>query len=139
MNVDAEAVYRTLRNGPPDARRALLDGLPNGLGRSGTPLLATDQPGMRVLAFLSPVMPLCAGADPATGAALASGTHRYAVELFEQGGDHAGLMPMTLSNLATQYANACNLVGNSPAVLAFTDQWIPYYAKLGENQNLPSL
>jgi len=54
--MDANTVYSTLRDGTPEARRALLDALPRGVGRPAVPLLSSDQPGMRVLASLSPVI-----------------------------------------------------------------------------------
>jgi len=46
---------------------------------------------------------------------------------------------MTLSNIAQQYAYACNLLGDSQTALAFLEQWIPYYTKLNERENLSGL
>lgn len=137
--LDAEALYNTLRNGPPQARLALLEQLPDsGFGEAAL-LLRSDQPGMIVCGITTVVMKLCAGIDPGAGKPLALAAHRYAVEVFEQSPAHGGLLPMTLTNLAYQYVNACNLLGDSEATLAFAERWIPYYTALGEPDNLPSL
>ena len=138
--MDAESLYQTLRNGSPQARRALLESLPDGgMGPAAASMAESDQPGMVILAFVPVVLRLCAGVDPARGTPLALATHRYAVELFETSSDHAGLLPMTLTNLASQYANGRNLLGDADAVLSFTDRWIPYYTRLNERENLPTL
>jgi hypothetical protein len=138
--MDAEAYYGLLRNGTPEERRALLASLPDtGFTDSVTGLVGSDQPGMVIIAFLPAVMSLSRGVDPGMGAPLAFALHKYAVEVFEQNDDHAGLLPTTLSNSALQYVNACNLLGNSEAVLDFTDKWIPYYEQLAERENLPAL
>ncbi|MBI4499938.1 MAG: CHAT domain-containing protein [Gemmatimonadetes bacterium] len=138
--MDAESLYSTLRSGTPESRQELLDTLPDGgFNQPARLLLESGEPGMAVLAFTQVVGGLCSGVNPAVGAPLALATHRYAVELFEASAGHAGLLPMTLSNIATQYANACNLLGESEATLWFTERWIPYYTRLGERENLPGL
>ncbi len=138
--MDAESIYQTLHNGPPDAHRTLLERLPDtGFGEQAASLFETGKPGMVIIGLVPVVVKLCTGIDPGVGTPLAFAAHRYAVELYEGSADHIGLLPMTLSNLATQYVNGCNLLGDSEATLAFTKQWIPYYTKLGERENLPGL
>lgn len=80
----------------------------------------------------------CNGEDPPLGAALAHAMHRYGVEVFESRRDPS-LLLYTLSGLASNYANAANLLGRSDDVIRFADEWIPFYTARGETQNLPSL
>jgi hypothetical protein len=138
--MDAESFYRVLRDGSPDDRLALLEALPDtGFKDAASGLVASDRPGSVVLGFVPVAVRLCGGVNPTVGMPLALATHRLAVELFEENADHAGLLLMTLSNLAQQYANACNLLGDSDSALAFTERWIPYYTRLDERENVPGL
>ncbi len=138
--MDAESVYQTLRTGPTAARLALLEQLPGtGFETQAAALIAIGKPEMVIMGLVPVAGKLCAGVDPGAGRLLAFATHRYAVETFEGSAGHAGLLPMTLTNLATQYVNGCNLLGDSEATLSFTKRWIPYYTKLKERENLPSL
>lgn len=137
--LDAGSIYNTLRNGPPEARKALLEQLPNSDFAEAALLMTADEPGMIICGMTPVVMKLCNGIDPAAGTPLALATHRYAVETFEGSANHGGLLPTTLSNLAHQYAHGCNLLGQSDETLSFTKEWIAYYTELGETQNLPSL
>ncbi|UWZ85248.1 CHAT domain-containing protein [Occallatibacter riparius] len=137
--VDGEHILEVLKNGTPNDRRQLVEALPDNKMRDASlGLVCSDNPSIVVLGLTSMIIPYCAGQNLAVGAALAHAVHSYALEIFEKGGSH-GLLPMTMSNLAYQYVNALNSLGRFDEVLAFTDQYIPYYEKLNEAQNLPSI
>lgn len=137
MNPDA--IYNTLAHGSAEDRVALLQQLPpDDLKATIAPLLASGTPGMPVVTLGMLVMKYCNGQDPELGAVLGQALHRYGVEVFESGRD-PGLLLFTLSGLAFQYVNACNLLGRSEEVIRFAKEWIPYYEARGESKNLPSL
>jgi hypothetical protein len=137
--MDSDAIYRVLKYGTPAERQEFARGLPpSGFKDMAVSMLDTDSPGMVVVALGSAVIGYCNGGAPAAGAPLAAALHRYAVELFQGTPDH-GLMPTTLTNLAVSYVQASNLLGRSQDVVDFTTEYIPFYEKVGETVNLPSL
>ncbi len=139
MSLDADSIYQMLKVGSPAERQALGRALPpNPMKDMAISLLGSDRPGMVVVALGPATIGYCHGGDPAVGAELARALHRFAVELFETTPDH-GLLLTTLSGLADNYVNASNLLGRSEDAVVFADQYIPFYEKLGETANLPSL
>jgi hypothetical protein len=137
--MDTQTILSILRSRSPEAVKTLVQSLPESNMKSSALLLAgSGNPGMDVLALAPLITMYCNGENPEVGASLALATHTFAVEIYEAGGNH-GLLPMTLSGLAYQYVNALNLLGRSREVVTFTDQYIPYYQRIGENQNLSSL
>jgi tetratricopeptide (TPR) repeat protein len=139
MALNAESIYRVLKHGTVADRQNLVRNMPpSSLLDVAIGLLDSDQPGMVVVALSGPIIGYCNGGEPAIGAELAKATHRYAVELFEGTAVH-GLLLTTLSGLAHNYVQASNLLGRSEDAVAFADQYIPFYERLGDDANLPSL
>ena len=137
--MNADVVYATLARGSAADRIALLDQLPpDDMKGTVSALLASESPGMPIIAFGLLVMKYCYGQEPALGATLAQALHRYGVEVFVAGRDPS-LQLFTLTGLAFNYVNASALLGRSDDVIAFTSEWIPFYEARGEQQNLPSL
>lgn len=137
--LDADRIYRVLRHGTAVDRRQLVESLPPApLRDAALALVGSDQPGMVVVALGSCIIGYCAGSAPREGAQLALAVHRLALELVERDPEH-GLLETTLSGLASSYVNAANLLGDSAAVVRFTDRYIPYYEELPEPVNLRAL
>jgi tetratricopeptide (TPR) repeat protein len=137
--MDPEAIYYLLKHGTAAERQGFVRSLPPSPFRDlSISMIESNGPGMVVVALGPSITSYCAGSAPDIGAPLALATHRFAVELFETTPDH-GLLATTLSGLASSYTNASNLLGRSYDVLKFTEEYIPYYERLGERENLPSL
>lgn len=135
----ADAIHDVLRSGTAEERIRLLRALPPSTFRDlATQLVTSDRIGMVVVAVGPLATSYCAGAAPAEGEQLALATHRIAVEVVATEADH-GLIPTTLSGLASAYTNAAGLLGHSQDVLDFTAAFIPYYEALPEPINLRSL
>ena len=133
--MNSDQMLAILRDGTAEERRSFISGLPDNSFKDVTMMLMEGgSPGRKVVALVSMIIKYCAGADPETGAALALATHTLALEIHESGQD-AGLLPMTLSNIAFQYVNALNLLGRSDEVLSFTERFIPYYERLSDRQD----
>ena len=134
-----EQVLALLRTGTADERVAFLKSLPPNeftgiaLGR-----MDSDMPGMIVAALEQVIMQYCYGGNPEIGAVLAAAAHERAVEIWQTVPNH-GLLPTTLSGLANDHVKALSLLGRSEEVLKATEGYIPFYEKLGEHENLPSL
>jgi len=138
--MNADQMLTILRDGTADQRRSFIASLPpSSFKDMALMLMQGRQPGAVVLALNPLITQYCAGADPEIGAQLALVTHTLAVETYESGRD-PGLLPMTLSGLAYQHANALNLLGRSEEVLSFTERVIPYYERLAKQRKpLPGL
>lgn len=137
--MNAEAIHRVLKHGSAADRLALVRSLPRGpFTDVALSVVASDRPGMVVVALGPSAIGYCSGAAPEIGAELAWALHAYAVDLFEGTPDH-GLIPTTLSGLADSFVRACNLLGRSTDVLTFTDRYVPFYERIRETANLPSL
>ena len=137
--MNTEEVLQILKYGSPEERESFVQNCPeNILKESVLSLVGSDHPGMVVVAMTQLIIPYCNGLNPEVGATLALATHTYALEIFESGSDR-DLLETALSNLACQYVNALNLLGRSQEVIFFTGMHIPYYERIGENENLPSL
>jgi hypothetical protein len=134
-----ENVLGLLTSGSTQARIDFLQSLPpNGFKSAAASLIASDNPGMVVVALGPLIQEYSYGANPQCGAVLAAAAHQRAVDLWESGSDH-GLIPTTLSGLACSHVKALTLLGRSEEVLEATSRYIPYYRALEEEQNLPSL
>ena len=84
--MNAASIYDTLAHGSIADRVALLDTLPSDEVKNQVrPLLASDIPGMPVVAFGMLSMKYANGSNPEAGAALASALHQYGVELLLSG------------------------------------------------------
>jgi hypothetical protein len=137
--MDAAAIYRVLKDGTLADRRALVSALPPEPMRDlAMSTLDSDKPVMLIAPLAFAAMRYCNGAAPEVGAELAKALHRLAVELFTQTTNH-GLLPTTLSGLADSYVKACNMLGRSKDVVAFADEFVPFYTRISETQNLPAL
>ena len=137
--METETIYQTLKFGTPEEREEFGRSLPsNPFKDVALPLLGSERPGMVISALGPLVIIYCSGSAPEAGAPLAFALHRYAVELF-QGTPNHGLLPTTLSGLADAYVRASNMLGRSEDVVAFTDEYLPFYEEVGETANLPSL
>jgi hypothetical protein len=93
---------------------------------------------MALLALGTLVQSYCNGSNPEIGAVLAAAAHERAVEIWQTIPNH-GLLPTTLSGYALNHVKALSLLGRSEEVLKTTDEYIPFYEKLGEHVNLPSI
>lgn len=139
--MDEKEIYKILRYGSSEDREKLINFAPaHEMKGLSLDLVKSGMPGMVVLAVTNLSVAYCNGKAPEFGAKLAFAAHKMAVELYENEPDHAGLIKTTLSNLAFQYVNALNLLGNSQEVDTFTEEWITYYQKkVQEPENLSSL
>jgi len=136
---DPEEIYQLLRFGTPEERQGFARTLPpSPFLEASIPLLGSDRPGQIIVMLAPSIISYCAGSQPAIGAPLAFAAHRYSVELYETTTDH-GLLPTTLSGLASSYANACNLLGRSDDVIAFVNEYELFYERMPEPINLRSL
>ena len=134
-----EQVLALLRTGTPDERIAFLKSLPpNGFTGFAVGCMDSNMPGMIVVALRQVFMQYCYGGNPEIGAVLAAAAHERAVEIWQTVPNH-GLLPTTLSGLANDHVKALSLLGRSEEVLKATEGYIPFYEKLGEHENLPSL
>ncbi len=132
--MNAERMLAILRDGTAQERHNFVAALPENSFKDVTlMLMQSERPGMMVVALVNMIMKYCGGADPETGAALATATHTLALEIYDSGKD-PGLLPMTMSNIAFQHVNALGLLGRSEEVLSFTQRVVPYYERLAERQ-----
>ena len=140
-SITSVEVYQTMRNGSLDDKIALLDSLPDNTFKENVrPLIGAENTGMGVVALTSLVLSYCNGQNPEIGAELAKGLHQLAVELYQTETNNAGLIATTLTNLASSYITALNLLGRSQEVVNFTGEWIPFYTDtVPENENISSL
>lgn len=139
MPVDIANMNQILREGTPEERRQFVKSSPDNSFKEATlGLLQTDSPEYVIIAMAPMAMEYCNGRNPGFGAPMAFVLHRYAYEIFSSG-RHTVLNATTLTNLASQYLNALNLLGRSEKVLEFTGQYLSYYESIQEHQNLPSL
>jgi hypothetical protein len=137
---EPDKIFQLLKLGSPEERQDFARKLPpSPFLDVSMSLLGSDRPGMIIAALGPTITSYCAGSNPEIGAALALAAHRYAVELYETTPDH-GLIPTTLSGLASSYANACNLQGRSQEVIDFASKYVPFYErKVPEPINVRSL
>jgi CHAT domain-containing protein len=134
-----EQVLALLRTGTPGERIAFLRSLPQNQFRDmAATLMGSDNQGMALLVLGTVMQPYCFGGDPEVGAVLAAAAHERAVELWQTMPNH-GLLPTTLSGFAHNHVKALSLLGRSEEVLKATEKYIPFYEKLGEPENLPSI
>src|SRR5690348_930437 len=130
--MDADAIYRVLKDGPPGAREALTRSLPRSRFKAeALSMIDPASPVSAVIALGLMTTEYSFGGDPAAGAPLAHALHRFAVELSATPAGRV-LLPTTLSGYANAFLKASNLLGQSAAVVAFADEWIPYYERLPE-------
>src|SRR4051812_33822119 len=134
-----QQVLELLRSGSPAERVTFIKNLPaNQFSNAAIGVAASDNPGGVVVALGASIQPYCSGSNPELGAALAAAAHERAVEIWRTVPNH-GLIPTTLSGLAASHLKALTLLGRSSEVLEVTNQYIPFYEQLGENENLPAL
>lgn len=134
-----EQVLTLLRTGTPDERVAFVKRLPpTELLEAAIALISSSNPGMVVVALGPAALKYCYGFHPEWGAVLAAALHERAVELWQTVSNHM-LIPTTLSGLAGAHVKALSLLGRSAEVLDATARYIPFYEKLGEPENLPSM
>jgi len=134
-----EQVLALLSTGTPEERVAFLRSLPpNGFKDAAAALMGSGNPGMVVVALGPLIQEYCYGSNPEWGAVLAAAAHERAIEIWETMPNH-GLLPTTLSGLASSHVKALTLLGRSKEVLDATDRYIRLYERLGEQENLPSL
>ena len=140
MDTITEAgVLALLQNGTATQRVEFVAALPpNGFRDQALNLVSAEQPGMVVVALATMIQAYCYGQEPEIGAVLSSAVHRHAVDIWENVSDH-GLLPTTLSGLASSHLKALSLLGRSQEVIAAGEHYIAFYEKLGEHQNLPSM
>ena len=138
--MESQKIYDIIKNGSPEERIRFIESAPeNSFKNAAIGMIGSENMSLVVLSITSMVLEYCNGSEPAFGSALAEATHSLALEIYNDRDDHGGLVPNTLSNLASQYVNALNLMGRSKEVILFTEKYIPYYESLEENENLPSL
>jgi CHAT domain-containing protein len=136
MAITEAEVLALLRDGTTEQRVEFVEALPpNGFKDQAKALVGGHNPGMIVVALASMIQSYCYGQEPEVGAVLASATHTRAVDIWENEPDH-GLLPTTLSGLATSHLKALSLMGRSEELVAASDRYIRFYKKLGEHQNL---
>lgn len=134
--MNEKQIINILKNGSPADQIQFIQSCPDNHEKEGAiSLIKLGYPA--IIAIFPLAITYCNGINPSFGAILALAAHSYAVELFESG--NRSIIKVTLSNFATQYVNALNLLGRSQEVIAFTNEFIPYYEHLAEDQNLPSL
>ncbi len=140
MNAITEAeVLALLRDGTTEQRVEFVEALPpSGFKDQAKALVGGHNPGMIVVALASMIQSYCYGQEPEIGAVLASATHTRAVDIWESEPDH-GLLPTTLSGLATSHLKALSLLGRSEELVAEGKRYIALYDRLGEHQNLPTI
>lgn len=132
-------VLELLKEGSAEQRVEFVTALPpNGFKDQALNLVSAEQPGMVIVALATMIQAYCYGQEPEIGAVLASAAHTRAVDIWEKVPDH-GLLPTTLSGLASSHLKALSLLGRSQEVLAASDRYIAFYDKLGEHQNLPGM
>jgi CHAT domain-containing protein len=132
-------VLELLQKGTFEKRVEFVKSLPsNGFKKQAMTLISAENPGMVIVALAPMIQAYCYGQDPEVGAVLASAAHKRAVEIWERISDH-GLLPTTLSGLASSHLKALSLLGRSQEVIAASDHYIAFYDKLEEHQNLPSM
>ncbi|MHC4741977.1 MAG: CHAT domain-containing protein [Planctomycetota bacterium] len=100
--------------------------------------MASDNPGMIVVALGSMIQEYCYGSNPEVGSVLAAAAHERAVEIWQTVPDH-GLLPTTLSGLACSHVKALTLLGRSEEILQITGEYIPFYKQIKEEENLATL
>ena len=139
MKLDTKSILKSLKQGSAESVKKLVESLPDSSMKDSTLIMAgKGNPVMDIVGLTNLVIKYCSGSDTEIGASLASALHTYALEIY-QGGKGEGLLPTTLSNLASEFVKASNMLGRSSDVISFTNEYIPFYEKLGETQNLPSL
>ena len=132
-------VLALLRAGSPAERHVFLQQLPpNGFKDTAAALMGSSDPGMVVVALGTVIQQYCYGGNPECGAILAAAAHQRAVEIWETVQNH-GLIPTSLSVLACSHVKALALLGRSKELLDATEEYIPFYERLGEHQNLSTL
>lgn len=132
-----DMVLRLLRHGSADERRAFVERLPDSSFKSvALPLVASDTPGMVVVGLGSLAQTYCYGAHPTIGAPLASALHDRAREVCEQTANH-GLLPKTLSGLASSHLKALSLLGRNEELVPAAERYSALYRD--EPENLPAL
>ncbi len=132
-------MFDLLTTGSPAERIGFVKSLPpNGFKDMALGLVGSENPGMVVIALGSLIQEYCYGSNAECGARLAAATHERALEIWETVPNH-GLIPTTLSGLASSHVKALMLLGRSDEVLEATERYIKLYEKLQENENLPSL
>jgi len=138
--MDSSEIYNILKNGSPEDRIRFIRSAPeNSFKTSSLGLIGSDNLGMVVISLSSMILEYCNGRDPTFGSVLAKATHSLAYDTYKSNIDHGGLVPTTLSGLASQYVNALNLLGRSEEVINFLNEYISFYESLGEIENLPTL
>ena len=138
--MNSSEIYNILKNGSPEDRVRFIQSAPeNSFKTYSLGMIGSDNLGMVVLALSSMILEYCNGRDPTFGSELAKATHSLAYEVYKSYTDHGGLLPTTLSGLASQYVNALNLLGRSEKVITFSNEYIPFYESLEEMENLPTL
>ena len=138
--MESQEIYNILKNGSPEERIRFIESAPeNSFKNSAIGMIGSENVSVVVLAITSLVMEYCNGSNPSFGSALAEATHSLALEVYNERDDHGGLIATTLSNLASQYLNALNLMGRSEEVIMFADKYIPFYESMNEMENLPTL
>jgi hypothetical protein len=135
--MDRDFIYRVLKHGSPDDRRALLDRCPASPISTSFPAALLDSCAP-VTAFGMLAVSYCHGLDPVLGAELAYATHRFGAELIEAG-EHPQLSVSSVSLLAANFAHATNLLGRSEEVIRFAQEWVPFYEQRGDTDNLRTL
>ena len=134
-----DQVLKLLRTGTSEERVEFVSSLPpSGFKDAALGLIGSENPGIVVVALGSIIQEYCYGGNPEYGAILASAAHERALELWETDPNH-GLLPTTLSGLASNHVKALSLLGRSEDVLEATERYINLYERLDEHENLPSL
>ncbi len=125
--MDSKEIYNILKHGSPEDRTRFIQKAPeNSFKTHSLGLIGSDNLGMIVISLSSMILEYCNGRDPTFGIALAKATHSLAYEIYESNTDHGGLLPTTLSSLASQYVNVLNLLGRSEEVIHFSNEYIPF-------------
>ena len=138
--MNTKEIYDILKYGSPEERIRFIKSAPeNSFKTSALPLIGSENKGLVVVAAVSLVSEYCTGRNPIFGVVFSEATHSLALEIFKERTDQGGLLPTTLSNLASQHVNALNLLGRSEEVLQFAEKYIPFYETLNEKENLPTL
>lgn len=138
--MNSEEIYLLVSTGDSKEIIAFVEHSPdNSFKEAALGLVSSGNLATRALGLTSMVMEYCQGRDPSFGAMLAEATHRLAHEIFMDEKDHGGLLPTTISNLASQHLNALNLLGQSEAAIEAADRYIPIYQDLNELENLPAI
>lgn len=138
--MNANEIYSVLKTGTSSQIKSLIENLPpSNFKESALALSDPSHPSSVVLGLTSLVLELCEGKNPEQGASLAEATYRRAFELYHQEPNHGGLLPTTLSNIASQHLKALNLMGRSDEVLAIADSYLQFFEQQAEMENYPSL